>query len=362
MRKIISFILSIIIMSSFSGISNSNSTDNAETPTNQSASVKSIFTNNHIIHKYRFVESKEPTCENIGYNKYECCVCGKINYIYKMSENHKIVVDSAVEATCISKGLSEGKHCSVCKKVLKEQYETDFLDCDVITEIIPATKDQDGKYREYCKNCDYEYSKTIYMPEKIYLYLTKDYINEFEYTGEKITPYVKVVDRFEKTIPSSCYEVKYSNNIDVGTATVTVSFYNDEYNYYAGSMVTTFEIKNKLQDSTTDNNTENDITGSSIIKIINGIKKKSVQIYHTIDKNAIAYEFQYAVNSGFSNANTVTIKSKNNGSFCISNITLNVTDNPVRTERSYFFRVRSVDNKGNKSEWSDYKSINIYIQ
>lgn len=37
------------------------------------------------------------------------------------SENHKVVVDKAVEATCTETGLTEGSHCSDCNEILAEQ-------------------------------------------------------------------------------------------------------------------------------------------------------------------------------------------------------------------------------------------------
>ena len=45
----------------------------------------------------------------------------------KKATGHKVVVDQAKEATCTEDGLTEGKHCSVCKEVIKKQ------------EVIPAT-------------------------------------------------------------------------------------------------------------------------------------------------------------------------------------------------------------------------------
>ena len=44
------------------------------------------------------------------------CYCGKV-----IEENHTVVVDKAVDATCTETGLTEGKHCSVCNAVLVAQ-------------------------------------------------------------------------------------------------------------------------------------------------------------------------------------------------------------------------------------------------
>ena len=44
---------------------------------------------------------------------------------------HVAVTDAAVEPTCTEKGLSEGKHCSKCGKILKAQTEIDALGHDL---------------------------------------------------------------------------------------------------------------------------------------------------------------------------------------------------------------------------------------
>ena len=82
---------------------------------------------------------------------------------YALACDHKEVIDSAKPATCTETGLTEGKHCSVCGKVLVEQ------------KVIPITHDYDEQNasiiiendgssavkRTHCKKCS-AYSEIPY--------------------------------------------------------------------------------------------------------------------------------------------------------------------------------------------------------
>lgn len=58
---------------------------------------------------------------------------------------HEEVVDAAVPATCTKSGLTEGKHCSLCNKVLVEQEEIPVVaHTEQIIEAIDATCTADG--------------------------------------------------------------------------------------------------------------------------------------------------------------------------------------------------------------------------
>ena len=64
--------------------------------------------------------TKEATCLEVGV-KQRSCLCGEkeIDFINKLP--HTEVLDEVVLATCLTDGLSAGRHCSVCNTVLEAQ-------------------------------------------------------------------------------------------------------------------------------------------------------------------------------------------------------------------------------------------------
>ena len=87
-------------------------------------------------HKWNTGEiTKEATCEEKGVKTYTCANCEKIRTEEIPATGHTEVKDEAVAATCEKDGLTEGSHCSVCKKVLKAQ------------ETIPSTGHKFGAWK-----------------------------------------------------------------------------------------------------------------------------------------------------------------------------------------------------------------------
>ena len=85
-------------------------------------------------HSYTAVIT-EPTCTTIGYTTHTC-ECGS-SYVdsYVATLGHKEATDAAVAATCITTGLTEGKHCSECNEVLVAQEEIEMLEHNYINYV-----------------------------------------------------------------------------------------------------------------------------------------------------------------------------------------------------------------------------------
>lgn len=69
--------------------------------------------------------------------------------------DHKEVTVPGKEATCTEEGLTEGKYCSVCGKVLKKQKTIDTLGHDLVTTTVPPTCTEPGYDSHRCSRCEY---------------------------------------------------------------------------------------------------------------------------------------------------------------------------------------------------------------
>lgn len=395
MKKIISILVAVVIIFSVSTISISAW---AATPTASKISIsrKINLKQFHIIHIMRVVERKEATCKSNGYIKYKCYKCNRTTKTILKSKPHKIVVDSAVPATCTDSGLTQGSHCSVCNAVIEKQkviapigHEivideaipatcsrtglTEGSHCqrchtvlieqeetgpseheNIAEELVKATLNSDGYYKEYCADCgETLYYKELIRPAKIKFDLPK-----YRYTGKKVRGTLNVYDSRNGKIDNTHYSVRYSNNIEVGTATATVIFRNSIDSWYSGEMTATYEI----YDPNAEAEEPTKLSTPAIIKAQCGDSKNTIGIYHTIIKGCKTYDVQYATNSSFTNAAKKRITSLDNGSFGKANIPVAVSSGAPKKQVTYYVRIRAVDaNSGTVSNWSIAAKVTITI-
>ena len=105
-------------------------------------------------HSYNSVVT-DPTCTDKGYTTYTCSVCGDSYVANEVAAlGHTEVIDYEVIADCYNKGLTEGKHCSVCNEILVKQEVVDYAHRWVTIEAKAPTRTENG-YEEYhgCEQC-----------------------------------------------------------------------------------------------------------------------------------------------------------------------------------------------------------------
>jgi uncharacterized repeat protein (TIGR02543 family) len=151
------------------------------------------------------------------------------------------------------------------------------------------------------------------------------------YTGSLLKPAVTVKDSAGKVIGSSYYTVTYSNNKNVGTATVTVRFRGN----YSGTLTKTFTIVPK----------------PTTISRITGDKQKFTVRWNKQATMTNGYQIQYSTNKNFSGAKTVTVSSTG---------TLYKTITGLSAKKTYYVRIRSYRKVGKTnyySKWSAASSV-----
>lgn len=105
------------------------------------------------------------------------------------------------------------------------------------TYIEPATLDENGMQMQQCEICGEskeETEETIYHPDQ-YTFA------KAVYTGEPVEPELTITDTEGEVIAASNYDVEYSNNTEVGTASAVVMFKGDYYSGVKDDL--TFEIE-----------------------------------------------------------------------------------------------------------------------
>ena len=155
-------------------------------------------------------------------------------------------------------------------------------------------------------------------------------ISNKSYTGKNITQSITVKYNGKTLKNGTDYTVSYSNNKNIGTATVKIAGKGS----YTGTITKTFKINPAKQEI-------QKLTAKSKAFFVDWAQKGS----------ATGYEIQYATNSKFTSAKKVTITNKKTDTKTISKLS---------GKKKYYVRVRSYTTvKGTKyyGAWSSVKNV-----
>ncbi len=289
-------------------------------------------------HSFNFVKEEKPTCKVIGWDAYnECSKCHKLFGIdgiteifsvpYKSLGNHTggTTVKNKKSATCTKAGYTGDTYCNTCGKKIKAGTSIKALGHKYTNKVTKATLTKNGKIVPTCSRCKAtKTATTVYYPKTIKLSATS-----YTYDGKVKKPTVKVTGSNGKAIVSSNYTVKYSNNKDIGTAKVIITFKGN----YSGTKNLTFKINPKNPTVT-----------------VKSAKKKATISYKKIS-GGVKYQIQYSTkkSSGFKNVKTNTTALK-------------VTKSGLKSKKTYYFRVRVYKKVGKTTYYSGWVTKSVKIK
>ena len=105
----------------------------------------------------------EPTCTVDGEEQRDCSRCDHFEVRSITMLGHTEVIDEREEPTCLTTGLTEGKHCSVCDEVLVAQESISNLGHDITVqpEVLPNCLLTGLTAGESCSRCDYKVEQKV---------------------------------------------------------------------------------------------------------------------------------------------------------------------------------------------------------
>ena len=111
-------------------------------------------------------DAQAPSCTQDGWDAYDTCKREGCDYTTKVviPAAHTEAIDQAKAPTCTEKGLTEGKHCSVCEEVIVAQQEVPALNHDYGSEITTQPTCTEKGVRTYtCKRtgCGHTYTEDV---------------------------------------------------------------------------------------------------------------------------------------------------------------------------------------------------------
>lgn len=190
-------------------------------------------------HEYVQEITKAATCTKPGKAIIgKCKNCGITNYeeIDIPATGHTYKTTTGKAATCTKDGYKDKKVCSKCSyttggTVIKA------LGHNYVEVVTPSTLTANGRINYVCSRCSVKRTTYMVIPQIKTFTLSANY---YTYNGKAKTPSVTVKDvEGNKLVAGTDYKVSYSDNVNIGKATVKVTFKGD----YKGTKTLHYTIR-----------------------------------------------------------------------------------------------------------------------
>ncbi len=166
-----------------------------------------------------------------------------------------------------------------------------------------------------------------------------------EYTGKPIRQNIKVTDGTVTLAEGEDYSVSYSDNVEVGDATVSVT----GMGFYEGSIKKGFSIKKASQNDKPGQDTPKPI-GKVKISRVSNVKGRKLKVSFKAVSGADGYQIAYSTKSNMKGKKSVKTKKT---AYTVSSL----------KKKKYYVQVRAYsygsNGKTNYGKWSDKKSVSI---
>ena len=197
------------------------------------------------------LEEKKPTCTEDGWITYKCQDCDEIKKEEIPAVGHQKKEIDEIPATCTEAGKSAGTECIVCGLVLSGEEELPALGHDYGDWILvkEATYAEEGIEEQICRR-DSSHKQMRNIPKlKVPLSSCKLELSDsiYMYDGVEKKPEVTVVYNGVTLTEGIDYILRYTDNINPGTAAVTIEAI--ETSNCTGSVQKKFVIRPALEDN-----------------------------------------------------------------------------------------------------------------
>lgn len=283
-------------------------------------------------HKYKKTTVKQASCETDGVSVYTCDTCGDSYSEVIRAKGHVYASEVTKKANCTDDGVITYTCANCGDKYTKVIKAKGHVAGDWITDKAAAVGVKGRKHRS-CTVCGAAVESAdipALSPKSISSATVSLSIATYTFDGKVKTPSVTVKLGSTALRKGIDYVVSYSNNKNVGKATVVIT----GKGLYAGTITRTFVINPAKQE---------------IQKLT--AKSKGFYIDYAAKGHATGYEIQYATNSSFSGAKKTVITS---------NKTDKVTVSKLSGNKKYYVRVRTyttVNGIKYYGAWSAVKTV-----